>query len=237
MDHSVAPRPFYAYAWVYFLLAMAVIVAGFFPSFFSKLNTTDAWHHLHGISATGWLVLLVTQPLLYATNKMEWHRKLGKSSYVLVPLLAIGGIKMVATMVQRRAEYPPLDAFRLSFLDLFSTLFFVFFFIMAIRHVRQTALHARYMAATVVLLIPPGLGRLLFNLFPGFITGFEIDLHICFAILEIATALLLIDDWRRDGRLSKPYLILAAMLVFLHVTMPFSLHWAWWQNLMVRLFE
>lgn len=236
MQNNAAHRPFYTHAWVFFLLAMAVIVAGFFPSFFAQLDKTDAWHHLHGISATAWLVLLVTQPLLYSRNKMELHRKLGRTAYLFVPLLVVGGIKMIATMVQRRDQYPPMEAFRLSFLDAVSLLFFVYFFVMAIKNVRVTGLHARYMAATVILLVPPGLARLLFNLFPNVITGFEINLHVCFLLLEAATLLLLVDDWRRDGKLSKPYITLAAVLALLHATMPFSLHWAWWQHLMVNLF-
>jgi hypothetical protein len=167
---------------------------------------------------------------------MELHRKLGKTAYLFVPLLVVGGVKMIATMVQRRDQYPPMEAFRLSFVDAVSLLFFVYFFAMAIKNVRTTGLHARYMAATVILLIPPGLARLLFNLFPDVITGFEINLHVCFLILEGATLLLLVDDWRRDGKLSKPYITLAAVLVLLHATMPFSLHWTWWQRLMVNLF-
>lgn len=236
MNNTGVHRPFYQYAWLFFLLAMAVIIAGFFPSFFSKLDKTDAWHHLHGMSATAWLVLLVTQPLLYSYNKIAWHRRLGKASYVLVPLLTIGGIKMIASMVAGREQYPPLEAFRLSFVDAISLLFFIYFFAMAIKNVRNTGLHARYMATTVVLLVPPGLARLLFNLFPGVITGFEMNLHVCFLVLEAATLLLLVDDWRRDGKLSKPYITLAVVLVALHATMPFSLHWMWWQKLMLNFF-
>lgn len=228
-------NPFYTRAWLYFLLAMAVIIAGFVPSFFTKLPTTDAWHHWHGMTATAWLTLLVIQPLLYSRGKMALHRKLGKISFLLVPMLAIGGTKMIQLMIQRRMEYPPLEAFRLSFIDTVSLLFFITFFVLAIRHVRHTGLHARYLAATVILLVPPGLARLLFNTVPA-INNFTINLHVCFGILEIATLLLLLDDKRRDGHFSKPYLQLAAVLVGLHLCLPFVANWNWWQQLTIGIF-
>jgi hypothetical protein len=227
--------PFYTRAWLYFLLAMAVIIAGFVPSFFTKLPTTDAWHHLHGMTATAWLTLLVVQPLLYSRGNLKLHRKLGKISFLLVPMLAVGGTKMIQLMIQGRDHYPPLEAFRLSFLDSVSLIFFITFFVLAITHVRTTALHARYMAATVILLLPPGLGRLLFNTVPA-VNTFTIDLHICFAVMEIAVLLLLLDDKRRDGHFSKPYLQLAAVVVGIHLCLPFVSNWSWWQQLTIGIF-
>jgi hypothetical protein len=228
-------HPFYNRAWLYFLLAMAVIIAGFVPSFFTKLPNTDAWHHLHGMTATAWLTLLVVQPLLYSRGNMKLHRRLGKISFLLVPMLTVGGIKMIQLMIQGREHYPPLEAFRLSFIDTVSLLFFIAFFVLAIKHVRRTGLHARYLAATVILLVPPGLARLLFNTVPA-INNFTVNLHVCFGILELATLLLLLDDKRRDGHFSKPYLQLAAVLVGIHLCLPFVSHWAWWQQLTISIF-
>jgi hypothetical protein len=226
---------FYHRAWLYFLLAMAVIIAGFVPSFFTKLPTTDAWHHLHGMTATAWLTLLVVQPLLYSRGNMQLHRKLGKISFLLVPMLTVGGIKMIQLMIQGREHYPPLEAFRLSFIDVVSLLSFISFFVLAIRHVRHTALHARYLAATAVLLVSPGLTRLLFHTVPA-INTFSIGLNVCFAIMDIAVILLLLDDRRRDGHFSKPYLQLAAVVFGIHLCLPFVSHWAWWQQLTIGIF-
>jgi uncharacterized membrane protein len=232
---STTAPVFYSHAWLYFLLAMAVIIAGFVPSFFTKLPTTDAWHHLHGMTATAWLTLLVVQPFLYRRGNLKLHRKLGKISYLLVPMLAIGGTKMIQLMIQRRMEYPPLEAYRLAFIDTVSLIFFITFFVLAIQHVRTTALHARYLASTVILLLPPGLGRLLFNTIPA-VNTFSIDLHICFVIMELAILLLLLDDKRRDGHFSKPYLQLAAVVVGIHLCLPFVSNWSWWQQLTLSIF-
>ena len=62
-------------------------------------------------------------------------------------------------------------------------------------------------------------------------------MHISYGILELVTLILLVDDWRRDGKFSRPYLILLALLIFLHAVMPASAHWAWWQRLALQLYS
>ncbi len=42
----------YPRAYIYFTLALAISVAGFFPSYFGRLGDTDLKHHFHGITAT-----------------------------------------------------------------------------------------------------------------------------------------------------------------------------------------
>jgi hypothetical protein len=93
------------------------------------------------------------------------------------------------------------------------------------------------MAATIILLEPPGLGRLLFQLFPRYVNNFVTDFHISFILLKVVIILLLIDERRRDGTISKPHLTLLALFVFLHVIMPFSANWLWWQHLSVFIFD
>lgn len=226
----ISPKPFYTHAWLYFLLAMAVIIAGFFPSFFNNLRQTDLLHHVHGMSATAWLLLLVVQPLLYSRGYISLHRKLGKLSFVLVPLLLFGGVKMVQLMISRPADYPTLEPFRLSFIDAVSMIAFLGFYGMAIYYRFTRGLHARCMAATVVLLIPPGLTRLLLH-FPG-VDSFTKGLNINFLLIEIVLLLLLLDDKKRQGTFSRPYLALTAIIMFLHATLPFARNWPWWQSFM-----
>ncbi len=43
---------FYANAYLCFGLAFLVTIAGFYPSYFSRLAQTGAAHHFHGITAT-----------------------------------------------------------------------------------------------------------------------------------------------------------------------------------------
>lgn len=42
----------YRYVWIYFCAALLLVGIGFFPSYFSKLTTTDPAHHVHAIITT-----------------------------------------------------------------------------------------------------------------------------------------------------------------------------------------
>jgi hypothetical protein len=41
----------------YFLIAFLIAVGGFWPSFFSKLSSTDTAHLIHGVTATLWMTI------------------------------------------------------------------------------------------------------------------------------------------------------------------------------------
>lgn len=54
----------HAHAHWYFLAALAVIVAGFWPSFFRPLGAGSFGHSIHGVTATLWIVALAVQSWL-----------------------------------------------------------------------------------------------------------------------------------------------------------------------------
>ena len=56
-----------------------------FPDFIDKTNII----HIHGALWMSWLVLLVVQPFLINTGRIQLHRTIGKVSYVLGPLMIL----------------------------------------------------------------------------------------------------------------------------------------------------
>lgn len=54
-----------------------------FPDFIDKTNII----HIHGALWMSWLILLVAQPFLINTGRLQLHRTIGKVSYVLGPLI------------------------------------------------------------------------------------------------------------------------------------------------------
>jgi hypothetical protein len=105
LDKPHKERIFYDRAYLYLILPALVTVVGFFPSYFKRLAVTDGAHHLHGIAATLWILLLIIQPFLYREGKIKWHRKLGKVSFILVPLIIVSGLNMVHIMLVNKALY------------------------------------------------------------------------------------------------------------------------------------
>lgn len=226
---SRAVVTFYRNAHWWFLLALAVTVIGFFHSFFSRFTKTDLRHHFHGITATLWMILLIVQPYLYRKGNMALHRRLGKVTFALAPLLVVGGLLMVHTMLNNKEAYPPLTVYQLSFLDFFFIAQFIWFYNMAIKYHRETALHARYIAGTVLLLLPPGLVRALF-LIPA-VTSFDISLNITYLLVELTTLLLLLDD-KRKGGIRPPYVIAMCCFLLQHIGVQFMASVPFWQKLM-----
>lgn len=214
----------------YFGLAIAVTVTGFSRSYFGRLGDVTIYHHIHGATAGLWMVVLIIQPLLYKKGKYALHRKIGwVASFSLVPLLMLGGLKMIADMLLSASSYPPGIPYRLSFIDVYSLLFFLLCFTLAIVNSRNIHLHARYMACTVLIVLPPAIVRLLF-LLPWFHT-FNQTLNASFAILETVLLLLIADD-RRAGKIRKPYLLALAFFALLHLLMNYAGDWSWWKSLM-----
>lgn len=225
---EITTKPFYPNAYLYFGLAFLIMVAGFFPSYFQKLGETSLAHHFHGITASLWMLLLVIQPLLYKSGNMQWHRMLGKSSFILVPLLIVGGLVMIHVMMNE-GNYPPLVPFQLGFIDFFTLGQFALFYILAIKNISDTQYHARYMACTIFGPFIPAITRLLFWV-PG-VDSFSISLNLSYFIVEIVLLMLILDDKRR-GKIRLPYPLMLGFIGVQHLIMNYVAEWGWWQEFM-----
>ena len=81
----------YKYLGYFFLLLIPLTIAGFyktyivqFPNF--KANVTPLIH-IHAFIASVWIGILIVQPFLILNKKFALHRKVGKISYIVFPLL------------------------------------------------------------------------------------------------------------------------------------------------------
>jgi len=230
-DRSTAqgPRAFYPRAWVYLLLAFLAVGLGFYPSYFGRLGEMDAAFHLHGITAALWMTLLVVQPLLYRLGAWELHRAVGKSSFLLVPLVVVGGLVMVHRMIASPDRYPPEMAYQLAYIDFYVLIQFVLFFALAMANRADVQLHARYMVGTVFGILVPALTRLF--LWLGGAPSFGAALHLSYVAVHAVIVLLLLHD-HRTGRVRAPYMLALGLMLFQHLTMTFAGGWSWWGALM-----
>jgi hypothetical protein len=221
-------RFFYDRAYLWLLLAPLVTFLGFFPSYFGQFASTGLGHHIHGATATLWMLLLVTQPLLYARNMMRMHRIMGRFSMLLVPVLIITAIVMVHKMMTG-GQYPPMLAYQLGFIDFFVLTQFLVFYVLAIKNVKRTEYHARWMVSTVFGPLIPAVTRLLFWMFA--VPGFALALNIAYGLTEIALLILIFNEYRR-GVKNHVYPIVLVVMAVQHVLMNVAADWAWWQSFM-----
>ena len=218
----------YKRAHIYFSLTFLVAFVGFFPSYFSKLGDTDAVHHFHGIMASAWMIMLITQAWLMRERKIQLHRKIGRLSLLLAPLFVLSGLLVVHVMLASTNAFSRTFGARLAFLDITTIMYFALAYGLAIWYRTNIQLHARFMASTAVLVLPPALARLLATLVPG-INSFEAALHGSYVISELIVILLLLDD-HRMGRARPPYLILLGILLMQHGSFLAIPHIQWWRD-------
>lgn len=210
--------PLYPRAGYYFLLLMLVAFAAFYPSYFSQLGKVDAIRHVHGAVATAWVALLVVQGLLMRQRRTALHRRVGKLAYVIAPLFVVSGLLITQDMARGANPFQAAFGSRLAFVDLLATVGFAACVTFGIRDRRQVQRHARWMACTALLLLPPAVARLA-PLLP-FVQSFEAAFHTAFVLTELILVALLLDD-RRHGQRLPPYRVLLALTIAQHVGFAF----------------
>ena len=91
---------------------------------------------------------------------------------------------------------------------------------------KDSAVHMRYMVATSLLMVGPGLGRALI-IFGGL--PFPVAVTIVLYISEIIAVLFLVNDIRKRNN-SKPFLTITLVLLLNHLCWGFQTA-AWWQSI------
>ncbi|MEO5943851.1 MAG: hypothetical protein ABIP30_13320 [Ferruginibacter sp.] len=213
---------------LFFVVILAFVVWGFFRTYFglfpsfTGLNTVQ---HFHGIMMLSWFAMLIIQPMLIRYKKFEWHRNLGKLSYLLIPLILLSlflvtklsYIRSVATMPKEVA----IGSLALNLPDLFA---FAIFYILAIVNVKNTPAHMRYMIATSLLMLGLGTGRA-FIIYGGM--PFPQGVEYSMILTEIIALALIVYD-KIKGNSLKPYLVMMGILIVMHIIWQFQLSF-WWQ--------
>lgn len=219
----------YRNAFYWMLALLAILLIGFWPSYFSRL--TEPMHvtlHLHSIAMLAWVLLLIAQSWLIRNRKLSRHRALGKASFVIAPLVVITGI-WVNLHFQGRIEDPlATGAQAIFWFGFFLPLLFAVLYVLAIRYRRNMNLHARYMVLTALVFLIPGLGRALNHVLEPFGLWTPSFLQLMGFTLMIALWLMF-QDWRRQ----KPWTpqlvfsVLWAINMALYVLLP---KWSTWNH-------
>jgi hypothetical protein len=219
----------YPYAQWYFFAAIVITWIGFSQSYFMRLRQTDLAHHIHGACMGGWIVLLLIEPILYQRGKLAWHRKLGKwGAYGFVPVICVSAMVMIHHELGPGSPFPPGVAYALGALDLYSVVLFPAFVFLAVYYAKQLQLHARYMVCTVVVILPPALGRALFM--TPWIHTFPQMLNTAYLLMVLVLLVLVVDDWRK-GKVRAPYVVGIASYVPMLVLANYSAQWPLWKRL------
>jgi len=202
--------PYVRTAVFWFIALLVILVAGFWNSYFSIFFDGPARaHHFHGLSMLAWVLLLINQAWLMRARKLDLHRKTGKLSYIVAPLVVISGV--VATYYNIGGIEDPLQPFALSIfhLGLYSTLAFAILYSLAMIHRSDVQYHARYMIATALVFLVPGLSRAMATYVAP--TGLpSLSFYQCLWVPLIIGLALIFLEWRK-GRVRSPFVVFAVI--------------------------
>jgi len=152
----------------YFIALLLLAIAGFWPSYFSKLGRSEAtshYTHLHAITMMLWVAMLISQAFLIRYKKFALHKSIGKFSYLLLPVLTVSLVLLAHSQITLHDEYGvSYSRLYILFLQLSLLAVFLISYILAIIYKHSAAHHARFMICTALTLIDPAVARLPLNL-------------------------------------------------------------------------
>ncbi len=147
----------YRYTGYFLLLLIPLIFAGFYKSYFQPFphfgpNIT-VLVHLHAFIASVWVLILIVQPFLIFNKKLALHRKVGKLSYIVFPLLVLSFIPQILKIIRT-------ENIANLFFPLGNGALLIAFYSLAIYYRKQRSKHMRYMIASALVLLGPTVGRI-----------------------------------------------------------------------------
>lgn len=199
----VYPRTFY---YLSFFLLFTLIA--FYPTYLTRWSAAHWTQHLHGLTGTLWLIILIAQVWTIKAKHFKCHALMGKSTLIVAPLFLVAGFLSIHNFSNSPSLLAQRLALSTSLGEILVLILFAFLFFQGLKNRRTTDLHARYMLATVLLLLTPAISRFISYWVPGLtmtsIEHFSRNVLIaeCVSLLVI-TFLIAIDI--KEKKLSLPF--------------------------------
>lgn len=205
---------------------LLVIVVGFWGSYFLPISDVPVAFHVHALTATAWVTLLMFQIWSIHGQRNGLHKRVGMLSLFLFPFLIVGFVMIINVAAERFVSSNSDSAqfltpsFGLSMV--FAILAYVVLFFLALRYRGNVRLHAGYLLATPLVLFESPFSRIMLEHLPFLVfTGSEFPQRILDAIvismaMAIAFALVL---YLRDRKGGVPFLVAAGLMTLQAIAM------------------
>ena len=220
---------------IIFIAITVISIAGFYKTYFALFPAFQGLHaftHIHLAVFLCWFVLLIWQPILIRQKKYELHRKIGRLTYFLAPLMFITILKMVAVNFPRNFANNQEQAYAAATGAILGAMFFITYYLIAVFNKRNMRWHVAFILAASITILDAGLGRLASNLTnPGM--GILIEILTPYLI---ALSILLYEKLKLKRAILKSPYFLFSLLWTLHVALFVILSSnAVWQNLLYKI--
>jgi hypothetical protein len=226
-------RVLYQKSHIYFIAFFLFMLAGFWLTYFTKILDQENYRmHLHGFTMISWCTLLIVQAYLIRTKRYSLHRKTGKLSYVIVPLIAFTTIDLYKYRLSELTVLSTRD-YLFTASVLMALLTFLIFYGLAIFFKRKPTIHARYMICTAFPMFTAIIDRIIDSYFPFLLPYFPdvdgpVNQVVGLTLADILLFILCIWDWRSHKRLNVFPIALIIHLIYHYSVLNFH-KFEFWQ--------
>ena len=236
--------------WIFVFMAgwfIAIVLTGFIPDSLMKVAAVQSGArppfpivmHMHAVLMGSFLLLLLTQTVLMATGRREYHMQLGIAAFVLAPALVVVGLILAPTMyyqlldslraappgpLREKLQQGVLLSENIKLIQIYIGLLFSLFLVIGLRaRGRDAGLHTRRMILATAIALPAGIDRITWlpTTFPASPLGSEL-------YTLAAVSPMLVWDVIRNRSVHRAYWIWLG--VFLPVALVVNALWdtPWW---------
>ena len=161
---------FPGFAWL-LLLLIPLTFWGFYPSYFAKLFSMQLVYHAHAFFMILWVAMAIAQPFLILQKKTKLHKAIGKTSYLIMPMLFISSYIVIrhtyynfinAQVAELETGTSTLamdkiysDAAAYIMIGVVYIIWLFIFYMLAIINRKKMLNHATYMFAAILTLLGP----------------------------------------------------------------------------------
>ena len=195
---------------LFFAALLAAAIWAFWTSYFFPKRYEADWHvHLHGVAMFLWMLMLVVQSTLATRGPLGAHRAIGKTSFVLVPVIVVSTLLLAHYRMKQSGVNQELIYFFYVQVSLVAQFLVAWFF--AIMNRRTPQVHMRFMLCTALALVDPILARILYaqaGILPPMLQV------ITYGVVDLILVALIVHD-RMQRHYSRAY---EGMLAFFVVT-------------------
>ncbi|MHC5074793.1 MAG: hypothetical protein ACYTFE_08205 [Planctomycetota bacterium] len=210
-----ATAAIFRYSVFFFVLVPLFAIWGFWVTYFTRpAGTYHLYEHFHGAMLFGWCLMLILQSSLIRANRRDIHRRVGKVSYIVAPLLVISTILLANHKLNVRGLND--DGVYILSLQVFLLIQWIVPYTLAMKNRKRSDVHARWMICTVMSMLDPIFARVIAVNFLEVPFSTEIYQYFTYSFVNLILIALIVWDWkshrRRDVFLPMLFIALATQL-------------------------
>ncbi len=234
-------RVLFQKSYLYLIGFFIFMLLGFWVTYFTQILDQENYRmHLHGTVMILWCILLIAQAYLIRRKKIKLHRQLGKTSYLLVPLIAFTTVDLYKFRLNQSTTLENRDYLFTSSV-LIALLVFLIYYLLAIYFKNKPAVHARFMICTIFAMFTAIIDRIIDSYFPSLLPFFpSVDGPVIqvvgLTLADILLVILCVWDWKSHKRLNVFPVALLIHLFYHYAVMNFY-KFEFWKSFSIWFFK